>query len=128
MLFPNAQVRMKLKDKLLMGGFAVGGGITVLLKAGAGLVAMASILWLMSRAVIVGRGEIPSLGPVEISGMVGGVSERYRGSRRRCWDMLFWLDPKRGWPRRPWTMPLRRGLKRLTTSPLISKSKMHWEN
>ncbi len=74
MLFPNAQVRMKLKDKLLMGGFAVGGGISVILKASAGLVAMASILWLMSRSVIVGSGEIPSLGPVEISGMVGGVT------------------------------------------------------
>ena len=74
MLFPNAQVRMKLKDKLLMGGFAVGGGITVFLKASAGLVAMASILWLMSRSVIVGSGEIPPLGPVEISGMVGGVT------------------------------------------------------
>ena len=74
MLFPNAQVRMKVKDKLLMGGFAVGGGITVLLKASAGLVAMASILWLMSRSVIVGSGELPSLGPVEISGMVGGMT------------------------------------------------------
>ena len=74
MLFPNAQVRMKLKDKLLMGGFAVGGGVTVIVKASAGLVAMASILWLMFRSVIVGSGEIPSLGPVEISGMVGGVT------------------------------------------------------
>jgi hypothetical protein len=74
MLFPNAQVRMKLKDKLLMGGFAVGGGISVVVKAGAGLVAMASILWLMSRAVIAGSGEIPTVGPVEISGMVGGVT------------------------------------------------------
>jgi hypothetical protein len=74
MLFPNAQVRMKLKDKLFMGGFAVGGGITVILKASAGLVAMASVLWLMSRSVIVGSGEIPPLGPVEISGMVGGMT------------------------------------------------------
>jgi hypothetical protein len=40
-----------LKDKLLMGGVAVGGGVTVFRKASAGLVAMASILWLMSRSV-----------------------------------------------------------------------------
>ena len=74
MLFPNAQVRMKLKDKLFMGGVAVGGGVTVLLKAGAGLVAMASILWLMTRSVVASGGNIPPLGPVEISGMVGGVT------------------------------------------------------
>ena len=74
MLFPNAQVRMKLKDKLLMGGFAVGGGIAVMLKAGAGLLAMASILWLMTRSLVAGGGEIPQLGPVEISGMVGGMT------------------------------------------------------
>ncbi|MCB2146780.1 MAG: DUF3754 domain-containing protein [Deltaproteobacteria bacterium] len=74
MLFPNAQVRMKLKDKLFMGGFAVGGGITVILKASAGLVAMASILWLMSRSVFLGSGTIPPLGPVEISAMVGGMT------------------------------------------------------
>ena len=74
MLFPNAQVRMKLKDKLLMGGFAVGGGIGVLLKASAGLVAMAGVLWLMARSLVDGQGRIPSLGPVEVSGMVGGVT------------------------------------------------------
>ena len=74
MLFPNAQVRMKLKDKLLMGGFAVGGGVAVLLKAGAGLVAMAGILWLMTRSLVASGGEMPPLGPVEISGMVGGVT------------------------------------------------------
>ena len=74
MLFPNAQVRMKLKDKVLMGGVAVGGGITVMLKAGAGLLAMASILWLMTRTMIASGGQIPVLGPVEISSMVGGVT------------------------------------------------------
>lgn len=73
MLFPNVQVRMKLKDKLFMGGVAVGGGVTVLLKAGAGLVAMASILWLMTRSVVASGGKLPPLGP-EISGMVGGVT------------------------------------------------------
>ncbi len=74
MLFPNAQVRMKLTDKLLMGGFAVGGGAAVLIKASAGLVAMASILWLMTRSVVASGGQIPPLGPVEITGMVGGVT------------------------------------------------------
>jgi hypothetical protein len=74
MLFPNAQVRMKFKDKLLMGGFAVGGGVAVLLKAGAGLVAMASILWLMTRSLVASGGEMPPMGPVEISGMVGGAT------------------------------------------------------
>ena len=74
MLFPNARVRMKLKDKLFMGGLAVGGGVTVLLKAGAGLIAMASILWVMTRSVVASGGQIPPLGPVEISGMVGGVT------------------------------------------------------
>jgi len=74
MLFPNAQVRMKLRDKMLMGGVAVGGGVTVMLKASAGLVAMASILWLMTRSVIASGGQIPVLGPVEISGMVGGMT------------------------------------------------------
>jgi hypothetical protein len=74
MLFPNAQVRMKLTDKLLMGGVAVGGGITVMLKAGAGLVAMAGILWLMTRSMIASGGRMPELGPVELSGMVGGMT------------------------------------------------------
>ncbi|BBO70262.1 hypothetical protein DSCA_41920 [Desulfosarcina alkanivorans] len=74
MLFPNAQVGMKLKDKLLMGGFALGGGVAVLLKAGAGLVAAASILWLMTRSVVSSGGAIPPMGPVEVSAMVGGVT------------------------------------------------------
>ncbi|MCD6582960.1 MAG: DUF3754 domain-containing protein [Desulfuromusa sp.] len=74
MLFPNAQVRMKLKDKLLMGGIAVGGGTMVVLKASAGLIAMASVLWLMTRSIIASGGEIPALGPLEISGMVGGMT------------------------------------------------------
>lgn len=74
MLFPNAQVRMKLKDKLLMGGVAFGGGVMVMVKAGAGLIAMGGILWLMTHSVIASGGRIPSIGPVEISGMVGGMT------------------------------------------------------
>ena len=74
MLFPNAQVRMKIRDKLLLGGVALGGGISVMVKAGAGLIAMASVLWLMARSVITSGGQMPGLGPVEISGMVGGMT------------------------------------------------------
>ena len=74
MLFPNAQVRMKLKDKLLMGGVALGGGVMVMVKAGAGLLAMGGILWLMTRNVITSGGQIPPMGPMEISGMVGGMT------------------------------------------------------
>ncbi len=74
MLFPNAQIRMKLKDKLLMGGVAIGGGITVMIKAGTGLLAMGGILWLMARRVIASGGQFPPMGPMEISAMVGGMT------------------------------------------------------
>ena len=57
-----------------MGGVAFGGGIMVMVKAGAGLIAMGGILWLMTRSVIASGGQIPPLGPVEISGMVGGMT------------------------------------------------------
>ncbi|QTA86109.1 TMEM143 family protein [Desulfonema magnum] len=73
MLFPNTQVRMKLKDMLLMGGTAIGGGIAVFLKTSAGLIAMASVLWFMISSFITG-GDIPPLRPAEISGMIAGVS------------------------------------------------------
>lgn len=74
MLFPNTQVRMKLKDKLLIGGGAVGGGVAVFLKASAGLIAMISVLWFLTRSFVTTGGEIPRLGPAEISAMVGGGS------------------------------------------------------
>lgn len=74
MLFPNTQVRMKLKDMLLMAASVLGGGIAVFLKTGAGLLAMASVLWFMSRSFIQAGGNIPTLSPAEISAMVGGVS------------------------------------------------------
>ncbi|MCP4353226.1 MAG: DUF3754 domain-containing protein [Desulfobacterales bacterium] len=74
MLFPNTQVRMRLKDILMMGGTAIGGGVAVFLKAGAGLIAMASVFWFMTRSFVSTGGELPSLGPAEISGMVGGAS------------------------------------------------------
>ncbi len=74
MLFPNTQVRMKLKDKLLMGGSAVAGGVAVLLKAGAGLIAMASVLWFMLNAFLVSGGRMPATESAEVSAMVGGIS------------------------------------------------------
>lgn len=74
MLFPNTQVRMKLKDKLLISGGVLGGGIAVFLKASAGLIAMTSVLWFLTRSFVLTGGEIPKLGPGEISAMVGGGS------------------------------------------------------
>ena len=74
MLFPNTQIRMRLKDMLVIGGTALGGGAIVALKAGAGLIAMFTVLWLMARSFIMSGGELPSLGPGEISGMIGGIS------------------------------------------------------
>jgi len=74
MLFPNTQIRMKLKDKLLMGGSAVAGGVAVILKAGAGLIAMASVLWFMIAAFVMSGGRIPVPESAEVSAMVGGIS------------------------------------------------------
>ncbi|QTA83683.1 DUF3754 [Desulfonema limicola] len=74
MLFPNTQIKMRPRDILLMGGSALGGGAAVILKAGAGLIAMFTVLWFMTRSFVMTGGELPSLGPAEISGMVGGVS------------------------------------------------------
>jgi len=74
MMFPNTQVKMRYKDILLMAGCALGGGVAVALKAGAGLIAMISVLWFLTRSFIYTGGEIPYLGPTEISCMVGGIS------------------------------------------------------
>ncbi|MDM8537322.1 TMEM143 family protein [Desulfobacterales bacterium HSG17] len=74
MLFPNTQVRMRPQDIFLIAGSALGGGAAVVLKAGAGLIAMFTVLWLMARSFVMTGGELPRLGPAEISGMVGGIS------------------------------------------------------
>ena len=74
MMLPNTQVRMKFKDILLMIGCALGGGVVVALKASAGLIAMLSVLWFLTRSFIITGGSVPSIGPTEISYMVGGVS------------------------------------------------------
>ena len=74
MLFPNTQVRMKLKDKLLISGGVLGGGVAVFLKASAGLIAMTSVLWFLTRSFVMTGGELPKLGSGEISAMVAGGS------------------------------------------------------
>jgi len=74
MMFPNTQVRMRYRDILFMIICALGGGVAVVLKAGAGLIAMISVLWFLTRSFIFTGGKIPPLGPTEISCMVGGVS------------------------------------------------------
>ncbi|MEE4358853.1 MAG: TMEM143 family protein [Desulfococcaceae bacterium] len=74
MLFPNTQVRMKWKDILTMLACAVGGGTAVLIKAGAGLIAMFTVLWFMTAGFVSGDGSLPRLGPAQISAMVGGMS------------------------------------------------------
>ncbi len=72
MLFPNTQVRMKPKDVVLMVGSLIGGGIAVFLKASAGLIAMASVFWFLTRSFVLNGGEMPNLGPAQISAMVAG--------------------------------------------------------
>lgn len=74
MLFPNTQVRMKPKDVVLMVGSLIGGGIAVFLKASAGLIAMASVFWFLTRSFVLNGGEMPNLGPAQISAMVAGGS------------------------------------------------------
>ncbi len=73
MLFPNTQVQMKLKDKLMMGGAALGGGIGVLLKASAGLIALVTVIWYLVTSFLT-NGGIPELGKAQIAQMVGGLT------------------------------------------------------
>jgi hypothetical protein len=74
MMFPNTQVRMRYRDIFFMIVCALGGGVAVVLKASAGLIAMFSVLWFLTRSFIYTGGDIPPLGPTEISCMVGGIS------------------------------------------------------
>jgi hypothetical protein len=50
MLFPNTQVRMNTKDKLLLGVPGVVGGIVVILKTGASILGAALIVWVLVEA------------------------------------------------------------------------------
>jgi hypothetical protein len=52
MLFPNTQVRMNTKDKLMLGVPGVVGGIVVLVKTGASIVGAALIVWLLAEAEV----------------------------------------------------------------------------
>ncbi|MBF0226128.1 MAG: DUF3754 domain-containing protein [Desulfobacterales bacterium] len=45
MLFPNTQIKMKLKDKIIMLAAAIGGGIGVFTKTAAGIIAMLGVIW-----------------------------------------------------------------------------------
>jgi len=73
MLFPNVRIRMRWQDLLLLGAGAVGGGVGVLLKAGAGLVAMAAVLWYLARSMV-GGGTMPELMPGQVAAMIGGIT------------------------------------------------------
>jgi len=73
MLFPNAHVKMRLKDALVMGGSIVGGGIGITLKAGAGLVAFVIVLWSLITSYITG-GTIKMPEPAQTAQLIGGVS------------------------------------------------------
>jgi hypothetical protein len=50
MLFPNTQVRMNTKDKLLLGVPGVVGGIIVVVKTGASILGAALIVWVLVEA------------------------------------------------------------------------------
>jgi hypothetical protein len=54
MLFPNTQIRMTTKDKLVLGVPGVLGGIGVLLKAGASIAAAAVVLWVLVESEVKG--------------------------------------------------------------------------
>ncbi len=73
MLFPNVRIRMRLQDLLLLGAGAVGGGVGVLLKAGAGLLAMVAVLWYLARSMV-GAGTMPELAPGQVAAMIGGAT------------------------------------------------------
>jgi hypothetical protein len=73
MLFPNAQVTMRRKDKLIMGIPAIGGGISVLIKTGAGLIAFTFVLMSMISHTIKG-GLINMPGPQEVAQLVAGFT------------------------------------------------------
>lgn len=73
MLFPNAQVKMNLSEKLIMGVPAIGGAIGVIMKTGAGLLAFMMVLQALIIHFIHGGGfNMPS--PSELAQIIGGVT------------------------------------------------------
>ena len=101
MLFPDIDVSMTMTDRLVIAAGFVGGLAGVIFKAGAGLVAMAAVLWFMLRRSLA-HGAFPPLSPAEITAMVGGISalvaigafiykqwSNYRNRRLRFMHKLF---------------------------------------
>jgi hypothetical protein len=73
MLFPNTQVKMKLKDKLMLGIPALAGGVGTLMKASAGLIAFFAVLWALCAGLFGGKPADLS-DPKLIGQLVGGLS------------------------------------------------------
>lgn len=101
MLFPDIDISMTLTDRLVIAAGFLGGLAGVIIKAGAGLVAMAAVLWFLLRRSLA-HGAFPPLSPGEITAMVGGISalvaigafiykqwSNYRNRRLRFMHKLF---------------------------------------
>lgn len=73
MIFPNARVQFSLKDFLIFGGTMIGGGVGVILKAGAGLVAFGLVLYSLISSYLVG-GQVRMPTATEMPQLVGGIS------------------------------------------------------
>lgn len=73
MLFPNARIRMRLRDKLLMGIPGIGGAISVVMKTGAGLTAFVFVLLAMITEMLKGTPFVMP-GPQEMAQIIGGVT------------------------------------------------------
>ncbi len=92
MLFPNTQVRMKTRDKLILGVPGVAGGIAFLFKAGASLLAALGILWMLVESEVV---HTPRTYPAahkmalvvaaltSVMGLVGFVLKQYSNYKNR---------------------------------------------
>ena len=78
MLFPDIDVSMTMTDRLVIAAGFLGGLAGVIVKAGAGLVAMAAVLWFLLRRSLA-HGSFPPLSPGEITAMVGGMSGGVQG-------------------------------------------------
>jgi len=73
MLFPNAQVKMRPRDKLIMGVPAIGGAIGVVMKTSAGLIAFTFVLMTLIAQMVKG-GQIKMPGPQEMAQIIGGFT------------------------------------------------------
>ncbi|KOR33282.1 hypothetical protein TI05_01980 [Achromatium sp. WMS3] len=73
MLFPNAKVKMRLSDKLIMGVPAIGGAIGIFMKTGAGLIAFIVVLMALIRSLFHG-GEVTMPNATQFAQIVGGIT------------------------------------------------------